>query len=237
MIKIFIPFLSISVLALAACTPQAVTIPLPDSPSATAEPTQVPATEPPTATVQLPTLNTYTNSAFGLSFQYPAGWFGPEEYTVDQNLRVEVGSDKVYPYGTGLDERTYELKNSYNIVIQYTRNDQNQYWRDIFQSLIQLMDGESLSDARSKITRVGEVNVGRFKGIEYIVTLSETAQTDAIYARQVILFDDQSNLLSVLGNPNNVEVSEGTSWRDAYKQVDEANQDLFHQIVRSITVQ
>ena len=71
----------------------------------------------------------------------------------------------------------------------------------------------------------------------YISTLSETAQTDPVYIRQVILIDGQSNLLTIMGTPNNVEISSGASWRDVYQAIDEANLAAFHKIVESITVE
>jgi len=187
--------------------------------------------------IQSAGLKSYTNGAFGLEFQYPSSWFGPDEYVSDQNLRVEVGSDKVYPYGTDRTEPIYQTRNSYYVLIQYSKNDQNQVWDDTYQSLLNLQDGESLSDARSLVIRVRQLKVGRFNGIEYISTLSETAQTEPVYARQVILFDEQSNVLTVMGTPNNVEISDNMEWRDAYQMVDEANLILFRQIVESITVE
>ena len=101
-----------------------------------------------------------------------------------------------------------------------------------------LKDGESSSDGRGLIIRIGELNLGGFKGIEYISTLSETAQTEPVYVRQVILFRDQSDdLLSIMGQPNNVEVNDEANWRDVYRIVDEENSVIFHEIVESITVQ
>jgi hypothetical protein len=179
----------------------------------------------------------YSNSTFGLGFQYPSSWFGPDEYVSDQSLRVEVGSDKVYPYGTDRTEQIYETRNSYYVLIQFSKNDQNQYWQDTYQSLLDLQEGESLSDTRSIIVRVRQLKVGRFEGFEYVSTLSETAQTEPVYGRQVILFDGQSNVLTIMGTPNNVEVGDGATWRDAYQMIDEENLALFRQIVESITVE
>ena len=187
--------------------------------------------------IQSAGLKSYANSTFGLGFQYPSGWFGPDEYVSDQSLRVEVGSDKVYPYGTDKTEQIYETKNSYYVLIQFSKNEQNQVWNDTYQSLINLQDGESLSDARSLIIRVRQLKVGRFDGVEYISTLSETAQTEPVYIRQIILFDEQSNVLTIMGTPNNVEISNGVAWRNAYQMVDEENLALFRQIVESITVE
>jgi hypothetical protein len=182
-------------------------------------------------------LKSYFNSATGIRFQYPSNWFGPDEYISDQTLRVEVGSDKVYPYGTGLEERIYEQRNSYYVVIQFSRNDQTQYWKDIYQSLLTLKEGEELStDGHGLMIRVGELRIGEFSGIEYISTLPISAQTEPVYSRHILLFDGQSNLLSIMGTPNNVDFRIGENWRDAYRMVDEANIEVFHQIARSVSI-
>jgi hypothetical protein len=235
--------------AISACVPQVVETP----PLPTLEPTQVAVIESPVITeapvtdsaatdVPVPIapsgLKSYSNSEFGLSFQFPASWFGPQEYISEGNLRVEVGSDQVYPYGTDPAERIYNLKNSYSVLLQYSKDNQDAYWRDLYQSLINLQDGESISDARGMLIRVRQFNVGGFEGIEYISTLSETAQTDPAYARSVILLDPQSGkLLTILGQPINVEVNEGENWRDVYRSIDEANQEAFRWIVDSIAIQ
>lgn len=214
-----------------ACAPQLTATPAP----VMTEAPQSPATESPTAS---PSQKLYLNTAFGLGFQFPADWFGPEEYISDQDLRVEVGSDKVYPYGTDPLERVYDLKNSYTVLVQYSKNNQNQSWRDTYQSLMNLKDGESISDGRGVLIRIGELNLGGFQGIEYISTLSEAAQTEPVYVRQAILFRDQSDdLLSVMGQPNNVEINDGANWRDVHRAIDEENSAVFHEIVASITVQ
>jgi hypothetical protein len=38
-----------------------------------------------------------------------------------------------------------------------------------------------------------------------------------------------------MGTPNNVDLSSGTGWLEAYQKVDADNADLFHAIVGSIT--
>jgi hypothetical protein len=193
------------------------------------------ATETPTGTEPSQSLKRYTNSAFGLSFQYPSEWFGPDEYVSDQTLRVAVGSDKVVPYGESLVQPS-DVRNSYLVVVQYSKKSQDQSWKDTYSSLSNLKDGESLSGPRSLIIRVKQIDLGRFKGFEYIATLSETAQTDHVYSRSVVLVDDQANLLTILGTPNNVEVSNGADWRDVYRKIDEANQPIFEEILATITV-
>lgn len=246
--KTFTLFTLIMALTISACVPQVI-----DTPALlTVEPTQVaviespatesPATEAPMFESPVPMdpsgMKSYTNSQFGLSFQFPATWFGPEEYISEQSLRVEVGSDHVYPYGTDPSLRIYELKNSYSVLLQYSKGNQDPYWRDLYQSLVALQDGESISDARGMLIRVRQFSLGRFEGVEYISTLSETAQTDPAYTRSVILLDPQSGeLLTVLGQPINVEVLADQNWRDVYLSIDQANQAIFQQIVDSITIQ
>jgi hypothetical protein len=195
-----------------------------------------PASPDATATEVAAAWKPYTNSVFGFSFQYPASWYGPDEYVSDQSLRVAVGSDKVYPYGTSLEEQIPTIKNSYLVVIQYIQNNQNQFWQEAYQPVAALQDGETLSNQRGMTIRVRAVQLGRFQGVEYITTLSDTAQTEPVYIRQVILFDDQSNVLSIMGSPNNVEISPAAGWREAYQAIDEANLALFRQIVDTIIV-
>ena len=222
--KKIIPFiLLIVIFVLAACIPAATTVPQPLI--------STPNADQPAATKQ------YANSAFGLAFQYPADWFGPDEYISGDTLRVAVGSDVVYPYGTDGTDRVSEGKNSYNIVIQLTKNNQNQTWQGTTQLLASLKDGEAHSTARSKIIRVQSLNLGKFSGYEYISTLSETAQTEPVYMREILLTDGESSLLTLSGSPNNVEISGGTNWRETYQKIDEANQAIFEKILESITIE
>lgn len=199
-------------------------------PSATPSSTQAqPTSQPVPADREL-----YSNQLFGLQFLFPVDWYGPDEYAVDNVLRVTIGSDVVYPYGTDRTEQIYNLQNAYYITIQYSTNDQNAYWEDMLASLRNLRDGESLANGRSQIIRLQAFSLGNFEGFEYISTLSEEAQTEPVYTREIILVDEQSNLLTISGSPNNVDLSAGSGWRAAYQAVDEANQDLFHEITASI---
>jgi hypothetical protein len=228
------------ILAISACAPQT-----------TAAPTSLPATQPAPITEtpapvtpdtpKIPDTSTdkkqYTNETFKFGFKYPATWFGPDEYISGDTLRLAVGSDVVYPYGE-VPEIPSEVKNSYLVVIQYTKNNQNDYWKETYQALANMKDGESLSGAKNLTIRVRELHLGRFDGFEYISTLSETAQTEHVYLREVILVDKQSNdLLTIMGQPNNVEVSDPAKWRDVYQSIDEANLSTFHEIVESITAE
>ena len=176
----------------------------------------------------------YSNGFFGFQMQFPVGWYGPDEYVVDNIMRLAIGSDVVYPYGTDRLDQVYTVKNAYYITIQYTLNNQNQYFIDQLNLLRSMQDGESVSTARSELIRVREVKIGNFEGLEYISTLSSTAQTEPVYTREILLVDPQSNMLTISGSPNNVEIAAGSDWRTAYKAVDEANQDVFHEIADSI---
>lgn len=225
-------FTLIALFTLSACAPRLIETPIP------VDLTELPVVSPqPVETEPAATGDVYQNAAFGFGFTFPADWFGPEEYVSEQTLRVEVGSDNVYPYGTSPEARVYNGTNSYSIIIQYSKNDQGTYWQDTYQALIPLAEGESTSDARSLNIKVRNLEIGRFTGLEYIATLSETAQTEAVYARQVYLVDDQSNVISVMGTPNNVVVNAGEDWRAVYQQIDEANVEFFKYLVDSITVE
>jgi hypothetical protein len=224
---------------MSACAPRM--IPLPQAAAATdvpAPPAVDTQTTMPTATAvaeQPGDLKAYSNTAFGLGFQYPSNWYGPDEYVSDQTLRVAIGSDVVYPYGE-VPEQPSTVTNSYAITIQYTKHNQNDFWKDTYQSLVNLKDGESLSGTRGKIIRIRQLTIGKFEGFEYIATLSDTAQTDHVYSREVMLVDQQSDLLTISGTPNNVEVGSGADWRAVFQSIDESNQAFFHGIVNSMAI-
>lgn len=227
-----IPLLVIG-LALSACTPLAArtSVPLPD-----VEPVVIMETQSPDA-LSPASPNQYTNDQFGLAFEYPSNWFGPSEYVSDGTLRVEIGSDTVYPYGER-PEQASDVKNSYNVVIQYAKNVQNSYWMDTYQSLLTMKDGESLSTARSLLIRVRQLQIGRFTGFEYITTLPETAATEHVYIRSIMVFDENTNdLLTVMAQPMNVEIPSGAAWRDVFQSIDEANLIYFQEILASMEIQ
>ena len=159
-------FLLMMFVTLNACAPlvTATLTPLPTNEPAAYVDTQNTIAVSPTEVNQSADWNSYANNTFGFGFQYPSNSFGPSEYVSDNTLRVEVGSDKVYPYGES-PEQPSAVKNSYNVVIQYTKNNQNSYWKDTYQSLLILKDGESLSGARSLLIKVRQLDIGRFKAI------------------------------------------------------------------------
>jgi hypothetical protein len=188
----------------------------------------------------------FADDVHGLGFDYPADWQGPEVHRWDAGISVEVGSDVVYPYGTGLDETHYQQADAYYVTVQYVPNrngwpwDQfvsNSPWMETYLAVESLDDGESFSTARSLVIREGARQVGRFQGVEYIATLSETAQTEISYVREALLFDDALNYVRVSGQPNNVRIGQDETWRPAYERVDAQYQATFHMILESISVE
>ena len=180
---------------------------------------------------------TYESSEFGLSFRYPPGWFGPDEYISGQTLRVAVGSDVIYPYGTGREEQVFTVPDAYYVVVQFTRADDNPFTDETLDALSGLADGDSISDQRGLITRVRPLELGGYQGFEYIATLSESAQTEPFFARQVILRDGRSSTLTIMATPNNMQISAGEDWRAAYRRVDEAHLPDFRLIVDSVRLE
>lgn len=187
----------------------------------------------------------YQNPAAGLSFQYPEDWFGPEVYEVDSDLRIEIGSDVVYPYGTGRELQIYDQTDSYYIVIEYRPNTEGESMDDYEAStwispvldIMALSDGMTIETARSLVIRQREVTIGQFKGVEYIATLSDTAQTERTYSRQLFLMDDNLNILMISGIPNNVQVGDPQNWKLDFQRVDESYLDIFYQVLESIVIE
>ncbi|NSW53117.1 MAG: hypothetical protein HPY85_11485 [Anaerolineae bacterium] len=229
--------LIIIIATLVACAPRETLPPTAQPAAVTVIPaaTETASTTPTTEETPSSSWLQYSNTDYGLGFQYPVDWYGPEEYIAEPILRVEIGSDLVYPYGTDPTERVYNQVNSYSIVIQYSQNEQTNAWTETYQALESLQDGESFSDARVTITRARQLTLGNFTGYEYTTAPSETAQTERFFSREVILVDDQSHVLTIFGTPNNVEINDGADWRSIYQEIDAANLEIFHQIVESIT--
>lgn len=231
----FIFLLAISMVFLYACKPDVKAPPAIHSSvtitADTAEESQTSAADP------AENKHTYTNDAFGIRFEYPAGWYGPDIYTADQTLRVAVGSDVVYPYGTDRSQQIYQQTDAYYVTIQYEKGGINAIWKETLDTLSNLQDGQSISDPRGMLIRVRALDTGALSGFEYITTLSETAQTEPFYMRQALLMDDEeSRVLIISGSPNNVQIGSEGDWRSAYQQVDLAFQPIFEEILASVRV-
>lgn len=218
-------------------TAEAAAEPVETQPATESVPTEA-GTPPTTATNPTLPVKRYSNADFGLAFDYPSEWNGPDEYVSGDTLRIAIGSGAIEPYGGGPPgQPAVYLPNAYQVVVQYNRNDHNQVWNETLQMLKGMQDGEMVSDARALTIKVRSLKIGRFEGVEYIGTLSETAQTEPVYTRQVILYDDQSNLITIMGTPNFVVVPAGSDWRGMYRSIDEANLPFFRQIVESLAVE
>jgi len=193
-----------------------------------------------------PGWTTYTNETFGLSFRYPSSWYGPDVYEFTGGVRLAVGSDVVYPYGTGPEDRQPGAPDAYVIVIQYILNTAGwtleqarveQPWINEALAVLDLQDGESSTTARSLTTRVRPLTIGRFSGVEFLSTLSETAQTEPFFSRNVFLMDENGNILQITGTPDNVAVTDPRNWRKAFETVDAANRENLYDLIESIHVE
>jgi len=186
----------------------------------------------------------YTNETTGFKYLYPTDWYGPEVYESEGSLRIEVGSDLVYPYGTDRTEQTTTIPDSYYITVQYFENIQGRNWDDFTNSgwidsylgLLNMEDGESITTARSLTIRVREFSLGDFQGLEYIATLPDTAQTERVYIREIMAFDGNLNWLRITGSPNLVEITDPENWKDDYRRVDQANLEFFSRLAESIVI-
>ena len=186
----------------------------------------------------------YINDSVGFRYLYPAAWYGPDAYESEGSLRLEVGSDVVYSYGTSREDQVTTVPDSYYITIQYFENIQGRTWDDFLSSgwidsyleLLIMEDGESITTARSLIIRVREVSLGEFQGLEYIATLSDTAQTERGYLREIMAFDENLNWLRITGSPNLVEITDPENWKDDFSRVDLANLEIFTTLAESIEI-
>lgn len=212
------------------------------SPNNEASPTQN-EVEPTIAITTTPQFKTYSNQNFGLSFSYPSDFYGPDVYESDSSLRLEIGTDVVAPYGSDRQTLNPQKKNSYYITITYTKNSNelnkddytaNNPWLKELLAITSLNDGEEMYDLRSKKIKVRNITNSGFTGAEFISTLSETAQTEMTYSRNVLLLNDNYDSIRIMGTPVNVEVPEDSDWMTEYKKLDEMYLNDFRSIIDSI---
>ncbi len=166
-------------------------------------------------------------------------------YEFEDGVRLAVGSDTVYPYGTGPEDRQPGAPNAYAIVIQYTLNTAGwtleqaraeQPWINDSLAVLDLQDGQSSTTARSLTTRVRALTLGRFTGVEFTTTLSETAQTERFFMRSAFLMDDELNVLVINAAPENVEIADPATWRQAFEAVDASHRETLYELINSIEV-
>ena len=186
----------------------------------------------------------YSNETTGFRYLYPSFWYGPDAYETEGSLRLVVGSDVVYPYGTSREDQITTVPDSYSITIQYFENIEGRTWDDFINSgwidaylgLVELENGGSITTLRSLTIREKEITLGDFQGLEYISTLSEIAQTERVYLREIMAFDDDLNWLRITGSPNLVVIMDPNNWKDDFSRVDLANLDIFTTLAESIEI-
>lgn len=187
----------------------------------------------------------YRNEDYGFRFLYPAAWFGPEVHDTDGFLRIEVGSDQVYPYGTSREEQITTTPDSYYVLIQYVENRENRTWDDFINSgwidayleLSEKQDGGFILTPRLVATRIGEVNLGEFSGLMYLATIPDNAQTERAYMREVVLFDSELNWLRISASPNMVQIADPEKWKNDYARVDTVYLETFLTLLNSIVIE
>lgn len=215
------------------------------SPTTASVPTEAPEPTPEPTENPFGDWMEYRNADYGFRFLYPADWYGPEISDSDGFLRIEVGSDQVYPYGTSREDQITTIPDSYYILIQYVENREGRTWDDFISSgwidtylaLQDKADGQFILTPRLVATRIGEVNLGDFSGLMYIATVPDNAQTERAYVREVVLFDSELNWLRISVTPNLVQVADPEKWKNDYARVDTSYLETFLILLESIEIE
>ena len=243
----FVALIGIAILLLVSscAAPQPVETDPPVNPTTEVVPTEEPAAPPEPTQNPFGDWMEYVNEDYGFRFLYPASWFGPEVTDTDGFLRIEVGSDQVYPYGTSREDQITTLPDSFYVLIQYVENRENRSWDDFIASgwidtylaLQEKEDGQFILTPRLVATRIGAVNLGDFSGLMYLATIPDNAGTERAYSREVVLFDSELNWLRISAQPNNVQIADPEKWKNDYARVDTANLETFLTLLNSIEIE
>lgn len=180
----------------------------------------------------------YNNEDFGLSFNYPSSWFGPEEYENAETLRVEVGSDTVYPYGTSPEDRVRTIPASYFVILQLDDNNHpNEFAMQQLEDLKKMKVEEESSDQRNKLIKIRDINENGLTGVEYISTVSESAQSEFYYTRSAVLQNSEGKILIINANVENVTIPENATrkdWMEIFSEADKNNIQYFRMILDTV---
>jgi hypothetical protein len=180
---------------------------------------------------------TYHDDMFNVTYSYPKDWFGPEIYNYENGFRFEIGTAKVYPYGTDRAERQYTTGNNYFIVAQFDKKpiDGDGYALTQYNTLKDLKEGESIETMRNLTTKVRNININGLVGVEYISTLSDTAQTEMFYIREAILVNSNQDTINIRGSADGVIIKDVNNWKSYYEDIDKNNLKVFTDFVNSVS--
>lgn len=182
---------------------------------------------------------TYKDDKFNVTYNYPKDWFGPDIYNYENGFRFEIGNAKVYPYGTDRSERQYPTGNNYFIVAQFDKRptENEGYALTQYNTLKDLKEGDSIKNMRNLTTKVRNININinGLTGVEYISTLSETAQTEMFYIREAILVNSNQDTITIRGSADGVIIEDVANWKSYYEDIDEDNLKVFTDFVNSVS--
>lgn len=121
----------------------------------------------------------------------------------------QVISDGVGSNGTTTDQQT--RRNQYELSFQFTKRPeeitvqelkQQQPWIDAYLPLFFMSDGAKMEGGKADLIKIREYRIGNYKGVEFITQTPKNGGTEPVFARSVLLIDDQYNTIRVDGSPD-----------------------------------
>ncbi|MDO8515575.1 MAG: hypothetical protein Q7S14_03680 [bacterium] len=181
---------------------------------------------------------TYKNNKFNIGLNYPVGWSKPDVEEHNNGFSLIVG--------------TGAMTNSYHITFQYAKRPDeipiDKYisvqWgvqREI--KLLELSDGESTTSEIYTLTKVRDVQLQNYKGVEFISSIPDTAGAGSITdwkfnntVRKVLLINDNYDLISIVGSPKDLDLTGGLDKKTVSQKVDGSYLNEFKKLVNSVEI-
>lgn len=180
----------------------------------------------------------YRNNKFNIRLRYPLNWSEPETQEHEDGFNLVTG--------------TNSNKNSYYITFQYSKRPnaipieryksiQEAVQREL--KLSEQSEGESIVSAIYTLTKVKDIQIQNFSGVEFISSIPETAHTNVgsvtdwkfnNVVRKALLVNDNHDIMSIVGSPNNLDLTDGIDKKIASQRIDEDYLNEFHGFVNSV---
>jgi len=140
--------------------------------------------------------------------------FKSDKFNVSLNYPSNWSEAEVQEHkdGFNLAIGTYSKVNSYNITFQYTK--------------------------------IRDISLQNYKGVEFISSVPESASLGSLTdwkfnstVRKVLFVNDNYDIISIVGSPNNLDLTGGLDKKTVSKEIDEDYINEFHKFIESIKIE
>ncbi|OGE44161.1 hypothetical protein A3B45_01085 [Candidatus Daviesbacteria bacterium RIFCSPLOWO2_01_FULL_39_12] len=201
--------------------------------------TSTPTAESTTNVDKVSDRKTFKSDKFNVSLNYPSNWSEAEVQEHKDGFNLAIG--------------TYSKVNSYNITFQYTKRPNEiplERYKNIQEAVQRELglrgrtEGDTITSAIYTLTKIRDISLQNYKGVEFISSVPESASLGSLTdwkfnstVRKVLFVNDNYDIISIVGSPNNLDLTGGLDKKTVSKEIDEDYINEFHKFIESIKIE